>query len=94
MVLGFKGVYFITTAVAFTTKHKADAAHPHGPLLDATAHIITLPEVLRATLYGGVVILLSSVSPSFHLHFSFALKLHVCCSILPCVSHRSGLILI
>lgn len=63
MVLGFKGVYFITAVVVFTTEHKADAAHPHGPLLDATAHIITLPGVLRATLYGGVVILLSSVSP-------------------------------
>lgn len=89
VVLGFKGVYFITAAVVFTTRREADAAHPHGPLLDATAHIITLPEVLRATLFGGVVILLS-----LHLHFSFALKLHVCCSILPCVSHRSSLILI
>lgn len=94
MVLGFKGVYFITAAVVFTTQRKADAVHPLGPLLDATAHIITLPAVLRATLYGGVVILLSSVFPSLHLHFSFALKLHVCCSILPCVSQRSSLILI
>lgn len=94
VVLGFKGVYFITAAVVFTTQRKADAVHPLGPLLDATAHIITLPAVLRATLYGGVVILLSSVFPSLHLHFSFALKLHVCCSILPCVSHRSSLILI
>lgn len=45
MVLGFKGAYFITAAVVFTTQRKADAAHPLGPLLDATAHIITLPEV-------------------------------------------------
>lgn len=31
--------------------------YTHKALLDATVHIITLPKVLRATLYGGVAIL-------------------------------------
>lgn len=31
VVLGFKGVYFITAAVVFTTQRKADAVHPLGP---------------------------------------------------------------
>lgn len=38
--------------------------YTHKALLDATVHIITLPEVLRATLYGGVAILLSPVPPT------------------------------
>lgn len=38
--------------------------YTHMALLDATIHIITLPKVLRATLYGGVAILLSLVPPT------------------------------
>lgn len=64
--------------------------YTHKALQDATVHIITLPEVLRATLYGGVAILLSPVPP----HFPSSLKLHVCCSILLYISQRSSLILI
>lgn len=64
--------------------------YTHKALLVATVHMITLPEVLRATLYGGVAILLSLVPP----HFPSPLKLHVCCSILLYISQRSSLILI
>lgn len=43
----------------------AECVHyTHKALLDATVHIITLPEILRATLYGGVAILLSPVPPT------------------------------
>lgn len=38
--------------------------YTHKTLQDATVHIITLPEVLRATLYGGVAISLSPVPPT------------------------------
>lgn len=40
--------------------------YTHKALLDATVHIITLPKVLRATLYGGVAILLSPARPPPH----------------------------
>lgn len=43
---------------------KSIRAYTHKALLDAAVHSITLPRVLRVTLYGGVAILLSSVSPT------------------------------
>lgn len=53
-LLYYRGCCFMAKSVRYT--HKA--------LLVATVDTVTLPKVLRATLYGGVAILLSPVSPT------------------------------
>lgn len=85
---GFKGFTLLPWVLFYG---KVQCVHyAHKALLDATVHIITLPKVLRATLYGGVAILLSPVPPQF----PSSPKLHVCCSIPLYISQRSTLILI
>lgn len=59
MVCGFRGFTLLPWVLFYGKEHYA-----HKALLDATVQIITLPKVFRATLYGGVAILLSLVPPT------------------------------
>lgn len=61
MVCGFEG-FTLLSQVLFYGALKSIHAYTQKTLLDAAVHSITLPQLLRTTLYGGVAILLSSVS--------------------------------